>query len=84
LTGLENFWQVLDAGRVDYRDCLERTELVQRLKDTKDFIPSAAQQLLQRILQGQDDAEISVSSLEISTPVEGDKILHFYTVTFWF
>lgn len=64
--------QVLDAGKVDYRDCLERTELVQRLKDTKDFIPPAAQQLLQRILGGQDDAELSASPLEVSTPVEGD------------
>ncbi|KAG0626300.1 hypothetical protein M758_2G117700 [Ceratodon purpureus] len=63
--------KVLDAGKVDYRDCLERTELVQRLKDTKDFIPPAAQQLLQRILGGQDDAELVVSPLDISTPVEG-------------
>ena len=64
--------QILDAGKVDYRDCLERTELVQRLKDTKDFIPPAAQQLLQRILGGQDDAELAASPLDISTPVEGD------------
>ena len=63
--------QVLDAGKVDYRDCLERTELVQRLKDTKDFIPPAAQQLLERILREQDEAELS-SLEEVSSPVEGE------------
>lgn len=66
--------QVLDAGNVDYRDCLERKELVQRLKDTKDFIPPLAQQLLQRILRGQEDAELSALSSEVSNPVEGDNL----------
>jgi len=66
--------QVLDAGRVDYRDCLERKELVQRLKDTKDFIPPSAQQLLQRILHGQEDAELSALSLEVPSPVEGNNL----------
>uniref|UniRef100_A0A7I4AVI7 PDZ domain-containing protein n=1 Tax=Physcomitrium patens TaxID=3218 RepID=A0A7I4AVI7_PHYPA len=64
--------KVLDAGKVDYRDCLERNELVERLKDTKNFITPAAQQLLQRILCGEDDEELSASLLqEVPNLVEG-------------
>lgn len=67
--------QVLDAGKVDYRDCLERNELVERLKDTKNFITPAAQQLLQRILCGEDDEELSASLLqEVPNLVEGTNL----------
>lgn len=63
--------QILDAGKVDYRDCFERKDLVRRLKDTKDFIPPLAKQLLQNILRGQEDAELSSLSLEAPAAVEG-------------
>lgn len=63
--------KVLDAGKVDYRDCLEKGELVKRLKDTQEFIPPSAQQLLQSYLRGEDDAELSASSVEVANPVEG-------------
>ncbi|KAJ7536289.1 hypothetical protein O6H91_12G063500 [Diphasiastrum complanatum] len=46
--------KVLDAGGVDYRDCLERKELVERLMQTQDYIPSAAKKLLLQYLQGID------------------------------
>lgn len=46
--------QVLDLGGVDYRDCLEKRELVDRLIDTQDYIPRAAQHLLQLYLSGHE------------------------------
>lgn len=76
------FLQILDAGKVDYRDCLERKELVQRLKDTKDFIPPVAQQLLQRILRGQEDAELSALPFEVTSPVEGNYLELFQVYEF--
>ncbi|MCO5596880.1 hypothetical protein L7F22_050950 [Adiantum nelumboides] len=45
--------QILDLGRVDYRDCLEKKELVERLVDTQGYIPRAAQELLQLYLSGE-------------------------------
>jgi hypothetical protein len=71
--------KVLDAGNVDYRDCLERRELVDRLKETQDFIPLSAQRLLQWYLQGFDDDAISPISTAVDlnttvSPVEGQKI----------
>lgn len=64
--------QVLDAGRVDYRDCLERRELVERLKETQDYIPLSAQQLLQRFLLGLDEDTLSSASpLQETSPAEG-------------
>lgn len=46
--------QVLDLGGVDYRDCLEKRELVERLVDTQGYIPPAALHLLQLYLNGLD------------------------------
>jgi S1-C subfamily serine protease len=68
--------KVLDAGNVDYRDCLERRELVDRLKETQDFIPLSAQRLLQWYLQGFDDDAVSPISTAVDlnttvSPVEG-------------
>lgn len=63
--------KILDAGKVDYRDCFERKDLVKRLKDTKDFIPPLAKKLLQNILRGQEDAELSSLSSEAPAAVEG-------------
>lgn len=45
---------VLDLGGVDYRDCLEKRELVERLVDTQDYIPHAAQHLLELYLSGHE------------------------------
>lgn len=44
--------QVLDSGGVDYRDCIEKRELVERLVEMQDYIPPAAQDLLQQYLYG--------------------------------
>eukprot|EP00249_Psilotum_nudum_P011660 c23306_g1_i2 orf=79-1662(+) len=52
--------KVLDLGAVDYRDCLERKELVERLLETQDFIPPAAQTVLQQYIEG---IEPSIDSL---------------------
>lgn len=46
--------QVLDMGGVDYRDCLEKRELVERLVDTQAYIPRAAQELLKLYLSGEE------------------------------
>ncbi|KAI5055605.1 hypothetical protein GOP47_0029126 [Adiantum capillus-veneris] len=48
--------QILDLGCVDYRDCLEKRELVERLVDTQEYIPRAAQELLQLYLSGGEPA----------------------------
>lgn len=57
---------------MDYRDCLERRELVERLKETQDYIPLSAQQLLQRFLLGLDEDTLSsASSLQEVSPAEG-------------
>lgn len=44
---------------------------MKRLKDTKDFIPPLAKKLLQNILRGQEDAELSSLSSEAPAAVEG-------------
>lgn len=57
---------------MDYRDCLERRELVERLKETQDYIPPSAQQLLQRFLGGLDEDTLSSAlSLQEVSPAEG-------------
>lgn len=55
--------KVLDLGRVDYRDCLEKRELVDRLADTQDYIPTAAQHLLQQYLEGVEPSSESLEAL---------------------
>ncbi|XP_024520008.1 protease Do-like 1, chloroplastic isoform X2 [Selaginella moellendorffii] len=58
-----------NAGGVDYRDCLERKELVERLEKTKNFIPPAAKRLLQQYLEGAEPPpHLSYELLHGSSP----------------
>lgn len=52
--------KVLDLGGVDYRDCLEKQELVERLQQSRSFVPPAAQRLLDRYLEGRLDDPLEV------------------------
>lgn len=79
--------QVLDLGGVDYRDCLEKRELVDRLIDTQDYIPRAAQHLLQLYLSGHeptldlDSPEFYPRNNSILQKEEGAYIHMLFTLT---
>eukprot|EP00850_Spirogloea_muscicola_P007907 SM000041S15466 [mRNA] locus=s41:258712:262644:- [translate_table: standard] len=65
--------KVLDLGGVDYRDCLEKRELAERLQDTERYIPPVAQSLLRRYLEGDDgaegpDAAIAAAAADLAAP----------------
>jgi len=51
--------QLLDRAGVDYRDCLEKKELVQRIQAARHVLPTEAKQLLDSMLSGDSSKSYS-------------------------